>query len=176
MSALSVFRSPERQGRYGLWPGLAFVFRQQAAGAQQRGEASAALAQLIESTLFDDATLIEEQHEIGVANRGKAVGDDEGRAVLSQRIHGGLHAGFRFHVQRAGRLVENQNGGILQDGAGDGDALAFTAGQAVTAFADLRQVAGNTAVDEIRCRSCCRRFHHFRIGCRFATEGECFRG
>ncbi len=70
LPALIFVASAKVSGGYGLRSRLlAFVFRQQAAGAQQRGEATAALGQLIERALLDDPALIEEQDEIGVADR-----------------------------------------------------------------------------------------------------------
>ncbi len=131
---------------------------------------------LVERALFNDTALIEEQHLIGIANRGKAVGDDEGRAVHSQRVHGGLNPCFRFHVQRAGCLVKDQDGSVLQDSTRNGDTLALATGQTVAAFTHLGQVAGDTAVDEIRRSSsrCC--FHDLRVGRRSRDQGGCFRG
>ena len=44
-------------------------------------------------------------------------------------------------VERARRLVEHQDGRILQQHAGDGDALALAAGQLHAALADVRVIA-----------------------------------
>src|SRR3546814_8756358 len=46
-------------------------------------------------------------------------------------------------------LVEQQDGGVLQHGAGDGDALALTAGEVAAARADLGVVAAGEGGDEI---------------------------
>src|SRR3546814_3958942 len=80
---------------------------------------------------------------------GEAVGDDEGGAPadqLSQRL---LNMALRLAVEGGGRLVEQQDGGVLQHGAGDGDALALTAGEVAAARADLGVVAAGEGGDEI---------------------------
>src|SRR3546814_8453754 len=79
----------------------------------------------------------------------EAVGDDEGGAPadqLSQRL---LNMALRLAVEGGGRLVEQQDGGVLQHGAGDGDALARTAGEVAAARADLGVVAAGEGGDEI---------------------------
>lgn len=85
------------------------------------------MAELVEAAHFDDPAVIHEDHQIGLAHRRKAVGDDEGRAVLAQRIDRFLDTRLRLDVERTGRLVEDEDRRILEDGAGDGDALAFAA-------------------------------------------------
>ena len=52
--------------------------------------------------------------------------NDEGGAALSQAIEALLKPCFRGDVQRAGSLVEQQDRRVLQQGAGNRDALAFT--------------------------------------------------
>ena len=52
-----------------------------------------------------------------------------------------LDAGLGLHVERAGRLVEDQDRRVLEDGAGDGDALALAARQRGAALADDEGVA-----------------------------------
>src|SRR6185437_16240089 len=54
-----------------------------------------------------------------------------------------------FRVDRGGRLVQDQDLGVPQDGAGDRDALAFAAGQAVAALADAGAVAVVLLDDEV---------------------------
>src|SRR3546814_6043613 len=56
---------------------------------------------------------------------------------------------LRLAVEGGGRLVEQQDGGVLQHGAGDGDALALTAGEVAAARADLGVVAAGEGGDEI---------------------------
>ena len=53
-------------------------------------------------------------------------------AVVEGRLHGGLVLG----VEVAGGLVEDHDAGVLQQHAGDGQALLLAARQAVAALAD----------------------------------------
>ena len=48
-----------------------------------------------------------------------------------------LHQPFVLGVERRGRLVEQQDRRVLQNGAGDGEALALAAGQGDAALAQL---------------------------------------
>ena len=45
--------------------------------------------------------------------------------------------GFGGRIERAGRLVEDEDGRVLQKGAGDADALALADAEVAAAFADL---------------------------------------
>ena len=51
-------------------------------------------------------------------------------------------------VERAGRLVEDQDRRVLEQGAGDGDALLLAAGELEAALADHRLVAVGQLHDE----------------------------
>src|SRR6185312_4802838 len=53
-------------------------------------------------------------------------------------------------VERTGGLVEDQYGGILEDGPGDGDPLALAAGELDPAVADDGGVFLGKALDEFR--------------------------
>ena len=55
---------------------------------------------------------------------------------LPQRVERPLDARLGLHVEGAGRLVEDQDRRVLQDGAGDGEALALAARQRCAALAD----------------------------------------
>ena len=52
-------------------------------------------------------------------------------------------------VERAGGLVEDQDARVLEDGAGDGDALLLAAGEFQAALADAGVVALGQAQDEV---------------------------
>ena len=52
-------------------------------------------------------------------------------------------------VERRGRLVEHQDRRVLQDGAGDGDALLLAAGEFQAALADHRSRSRAAARDEV---------------------------
>ena len=54
---------------------------------------------------------------------GEPVGDDDDRFVRHQPGHGLLDDRFVFRVDVGGGLIQNDNGGVLQYGPGDGNAL-----------------------------------------------------
>ena len=86
----------------------------------------------------------------------EAVGDGEGRPARHQRRQGGLDQPLGLGVQGGGRFVQDQDARVLQDGAGDGDALLLAAGELVAALADDGVVAvgqrGDVVVDGRRLR------------------------
>jgi uncharacterized protein (UPF0261 family) len=66
------------------------------------------------------------------------------------RLSSAFWISFSVSVSTAeGRLVEDQDARVDQQGAGDRDALAFAAGKALAAFADQRVVAVRQAQDEL---------------------------
>ena len=52
-----------------------------------------------------------------------------------------MNRGFDFAVERGGRFVEDQDRRVFDNDAGNGDALALTAGQLHAAFADMGIIA-----------------------------------
>ena len=81
--------------------------------------------------------MFENVDAIRVAHRAEAVGDDEAGAVDHEAFQCLLDEALRLGVHAGGGFVQEENGGILQEGAGDGDALFFTDTEADPAFADL---------------------------------------
>ena len=75
--------------------------------------------------------------------------DDDGRAPLHQRRQRLLDQPLGLGVERTGRLVEQQDRRVLQDGARNRDALALAAGELVAALADRGIVATRHRHDEI---------------------------
>ena len=74
----------------------------------------------------------------GVVHPVMFMRDDHDGATRAQLLHGPRHRGLVRAVERAGRLVEQQHGRVLEEGAGDGHALALPARQGRTALAHLR--------------------------------------
>jgi hypothetical protein len=85
---------------------------------------------------FHDAALVQHDNHVGVQNGREPVRDANGRAALHQFVERGLHGAFGFGVERAGGFVQDQNRRVLQNGAGDGEALALAAGKRDAFFAD----------------------------------------
>ena len=83
---------------------------------------------------LDEFALVEDADEIGIADGGKAVGDDEGGAVGAEAIEGLLDKLFSGVVEGGGGLVEQEEGRVFEKGAGDGEALFFASGKADAAL------------------------------------------
>ena len=97
--------------------------------ATNRANSPSACRKLFEPSAFDNASMIENENLIGIGHRRQAVRNDERRAAGAQCVEGALDLGLRLGIERARRLIEDQDRRILQDGARDGDALALAAGQ-----------------------------------------------
>ena len=68
---------------------------------------------------FDDAAAVEDDDLVRVADRGEAVRDDDRGPVTGEPGDGLLDQRLRLRVDRGGGLVEDEDGGILEDGSGD---------------------------------------------------------
>ena len=89
------------------------------------------------AALLDDAAFLEHVDAVGVLDGGEAVGDDEGGAVGHEVVEGVLDLPLGFGVHGGGGFVEQEDGGVFEQGAGDGEALFFAAGEFDAAFADV---------------------------------------
>src|SRR5581483_3039549 len=96
----------------------------------QFGKESALADQLVERAGLDDASLAKHQNARGVADGAEPVRDHEGGAALH-------------------RFVEDEDRRVLEQRAGDGEALALAAGQQPAALADAGLEALRVAVDEL---------------------------
>ena len=99
--------------------------------------------------VFADAALVEHHDLVGAADGGKPVGDHDDGAMFHQVGQRLLYQHFALGVQMAGGFVENQDGRVLEQRAGDGDALALSAAEARAAIADHGVVAFGQALDEL---------------------------
>ena len=85
---------------------------------------------------LDDAAVFNDQDLVRAANGGEAVRDDEGGAAAHQVGEALLNQGFGFGIEAGGGFVKDEDAGIGENGAGDGDALALTSGKPDAALAD----------------------------------------
>ena len=86
---------------------------------------SGGLVYLVEFAFFQD------EDSVGFAGEGSVVGDhDYGLAVVAVEFFDDVHdLAAGFDVEVAGRFVGEEDAGVVHEGAGDGDALAFAAGE-----------------------------------------------
>ena len=90
---------------------------------------------------FDDLTILQDHDLVSICDGTHAVGDDDDGLVLHEFRDALLNLGFVFDVEACGGFIEEDDGSVLEDGASDGDALAFAAGERVSVFADDGVVA-----------------------------------
>ena len=91
--------------------------------------------QFIMGPLFDDAAVVDDDDVVGIADRAQAVGDDDGRAAFHEAVQGSLDDLFAFRIESRRRFIEDEDARVLEDGPGNGDALALAAGQGAAAVA-----------------------------------------
>ena len=128
--------------------------------------------QLVVAATLDDFALVHDADLVRAADGGEAVGDDDRCAVAHEAFQCLLDEPFRFRVERRGGLVEDEQRGILEDGAGDADALALAAGELAAAVADVRVVALFGGHDEVVGVGDARRLLHFLARGGLDTEGD----
>ena len=97
---------------------------------------------------LDNGPLVHHEDAVGLQHSGEAVRDDQRRAVLHDIFQRRLHQNFVLGVERGGRLVEQQYGSVLQDGARNGEPLALAARQGHPALADGRVISLVEMADE----------------------------
>ena len=114
----------------------------------QFGEDAALCHQLVEAAALHDAAAVEHEDARGVAHRGEPVGDDEGGAALHHLVEGGGHLGLGRGIERARRLVEDQDRRVLQQRPGDRQPLPLAAREHAPALADDRVQPVAVPLDE----------------------------
>ena len=86
--------------------------------------------QLGMASLFGQLAVVENEDAIRISQGAEAVGDGDGGPATDQHAQGVLDRLFRLGVDAAGGLIENEDPRIVEQGAGDGDPLAFPTRQA----------------------------------------------
>ncbi len=74
------------------------------------------------------------------------MGDGDHRLAGHQPVEALLDRRLDLRIERRGRLVEDQDRRVLEQHAGDGDALALAAGELDAALADMGVEAGAAVV------------------------------
>src|SRR6266849_1668682 len=85
---------------------------------------------------FHQSTAIEHRDQIGGADRRQAMGDHNRCAMAHQLAKSIAHQRLADGIEMRSRLVEDQHRRILQESAGDGDALTLASRQLDAALAD----------------------------------------
>ena len=111
--------------------------------------------------LFDDATSIEDDDVVGFEDGVETMRDGDDGTTLHESARGFFEQGFGFRVEAGGRFVEDEDGRVLEEGAGEGKTLCLSAAETRSAFADDGFVFVGKRFDEIvQVRRLCG-FDHF---------------
>ena len=119
--------------------------------------------------LFDDAAGVEHDEAVHLRDGREPVRDGDHRLAAHQRAEALLDRGLDLAVERRGRLVEHEDRRVLQDHAGNRDALPLAAGQLDAALADMSVVAAAAELvleleDEVVRMRQARRLDDLRVG------------
>lgn len=90
---------------------------------------------------FYDLVAVHYQDNIGCQNGAKPVGNDNTGPSSHDPFKSFLDKGFRFTIEAAGCLIEDENARIFKNDARQGNALFFTSAQTVAALSDNRVIA-----------------------------------
>ena len=121
-----------------------------------------------------DAAFLHDQDLVGIADGGKAVGDDEGGATLDEILEGKLDEMLGFGIDRSGGVVEDEDAGVHEQDAGNGDALFLSAGEGDAALTDAGVVALGAVEDEFVRLSGCGSADDLLICGTGGAEGDIF--
>ena len=99
--------------------------------------------------LFGDAGLVHHHDAVRVLDRREAVGDDEGRPSDREFGERSLDRPLGLGVERARRLVQDEDGRVLEEHPRDRHALLLPAGELHAALAHHRRHAVGKARDHV---------------------------
>ena len=106
---------------------------------EQPGVEAALRQQFLVSSGFHGFAAIQHHDPVRVPDRAEAVRDDHAAAAAAAQI--AVDPQFRFRVERAGRLVQQQQGGVRHQRPRDFEPLAFAAAEVAAALAHFRKIA-----------------------------------
>lgn len=85
--------------------------------------------QFVVGTVFDDAPVFKHDDVVGQAHGAETVADEDGGFAAREDAESGEDLIFGLRVERAGRLIEDEDTGVANEGAGQRDFLPFAAAQ-----------------------------------------------
>ena len=103
------------------------LLRRHELGARQLGEVAIARDQFVECARLDDLTMVKNQDPGRFANCCQSMCDDQRRAALHHLFERDQQLRFGPGVERAGRLIEDQDRRVLEQRPRDRYALALAA-------------------------------------------------
>src|SRR5690606_36078842 len=104
--------------------------------------------QLLVRAALDDLATDDDEDLVRLTDRAETVGDHEARTALHEPQHRLLDVPLRPRVDAAGRLVEDEDGRVAEDGARDREQLALALAEVAAALLQRRVVALGELHDE----------------------------
>ena len=98
---------------------------------------------------FHQAAVVKDQDPVGVDHAGKAVGNPQGGPTHNQPVQGLHYYRLVLRIDAGECLVQNEYGGVLQQGSGDGNALLLPTRQPDGPLAHHRVVTIGQMADEL---------------------------
>src|SRR5579883_2132329 len=108
---------------------VARPLRAQGLAAHERAEQTTSLDELIVGAVLHDAAGVDDEDAVAISDGCEPVRDEDGGPSAEALVERVLDELFAHGVERARRLVEDEDVRIGQERAGDGQALALTARQ-----------------------------------------------
>src|SRR5215212_4617106 len=104
-------------------------------------------------TLRDDFALVQNNNFVGVYYGTNALCDHKGCASPHESIECFLDLRLRIEVNTRGRVIQDENTRVEEQGAGNSNALLLSAGERGTAFPNMCVIAIGERQDEVVCLS-----------------------
>ena len=101
------------------------------------------------ASLLDDPPPVHHDDRVGIPDRGQPVGDHEARPAVSQLCHRRLDQDLGAGVDIARRLVENQDGRVGEERAGDRQQLLLPRGEVRGVLVEQGRVSVGQGADEV---------------------------
>src|SRR3990167_2158418 len=114
----------------------------------QLGVIALGIDQLVVGALFHQFAFVQHDDAVALAHGAQAMGNDKYRTTFADVQHVVLDDAFGFIVEGAGGFVKNQDARVVQQGTGDGNALALPTGQVAALFAHQGVIAFGQVEDE----------------------------
>lgn len=85
--------------------------------------------EVVVGPLFDDVPVVENDDLVRVGDGPQTMCDDDHRLARAEGSDRSLDERFVLRVERSRGFVKEDHGGVFQEGARDGEALALPSGQ-----------------------------------------------
>ena len=121
-------------------------------------------------TLLDDAALVHHQDLVRAPHRLEPVGDHQHGLLPRQGFHSPLELILILGVHIGRGLIEDDDGRVLQETPGDGDALLLSAGERGSSLANYRIISIRQGGDKVVAARLFSGLHHLLMGSARAAE------